>query len=134
MCRPICCTTIVHFSDPPDGDPFIHGTKGLQPLFLYEGDLYEMTCEIVGGLPLANLSLECPELNTSTGGNQTQVWDTASGEVTRSLKEKQCICTAQHYAWLGVQNRTVMSPEIHVFCKYKDCPLWLRTTFQKYDA
>ena len=105
--------------------------KGLQSLFVYEGDLLEITCEIVGGLPLANLSLECDELYTSARGNDTHVWNTASCEVTRSMNGKQCICTAQHYAWQGLQYRTVLSPVINVLCKYQHCFHWIRTTFHK---
>ena len=90
-------------------------------LVVYEDDNIEMTCSVSGGLPTANLSLDCPGLTiNSQRWNSSHTWLTASGIATRSLNGKTCTCTAQHYAWipLGSNLRTTETPAIDVYCKF----------------
>ena len=105
-------------TDPPS----LNQTLGnIESLNLYEGDPLQMTCDIIGGFPLANLSWDCPWLKVQTGSDSNKTWSTVSGTVRRTLNNQRCVCTAQHYAWLPPesQTRTVYTPLITVFCKLK---------------
>ena len=95
----------------------------MESVDLYEGDPLQMTCDIIGGSPLANLSWDCAGLDSQTGSDSNKRWSTVSGTVRRSLNSQRCSCTAQHYAWLppASQTRTVHTPLITVYCKYLDC-------------
>ena len=108
-------------TDPPPGNPTLRNIKSL---VLYEEDHIQMTCDIIGGSPLANLSWDCPGLDSQTGSDSSKRWSTVSGTVRRTLNSTRCACTAQHYAWLPPesQTRTVHTPLITVYCKYLD---WL---------
>ena len=108
--------------DPPSGNPVI-GYMTLPPVF-YKDDNIEMTCSVSGGLPPANLSLDCPGLTSnSQTGNSSHTCLTASGTATKALNGKTCTCTAQHYAWLilGSNQRTVQTPNITVYCEFNIC-------------
>ena len=110
------------FIDPPSGNPVIDNRKP-PPVFYKDYDI-EMTCSVLGGLPPANLSWDCPGLTSNTQrGNSSHSWMTASGTATivaiTALNEKTCTCTAVHYAWipLGSNLRTVQTPNITVYCE-----------------
>ena len=106
-------------TDPPPGSPTLRNIDSTSPLVLYEGDPLEMTCDIVGGSPLATLTWDCPGLDSQTGSDSIQRWSTVSGTVRRSLNNQACACTAQHYAWLPPESQTriVHTPFITVYCK-----------------
>ena len=108
-------------TDPPVSRPTL---RNMMSLDLYEGDPQQMTCDIIGGSPLANLSWDCPGLDFLIGSDSSKRWSTVSGTVRRTLNNRHCSCTAQHYAWLPPesQTRTVHTPLITVYCKYLD---WL---------
>ena len=78
-----------------------------------------MTCDIEGGSPLANLSWDCPGLDSQTGSDSNKTWSTVNGTVRRSLNNQRCVCTAQHYAWLpeASQKKTKQTPVFTVYCK-----------------
>ena len=106
-------------TDPPPLNQTLPNIDSTAPLVFYEGDSLEMTCEIEGGSPLANLSYDCPGLDSQTGSDSSKTWSTVNGTVRRTLNNQRCACTAQHYAWLPPesQTRTVLTPLITVFCK-----------------
>ena len=108
--------------DPPPGSPTLHNIDSRSSLVLYEGDPLQMTCDIIGGSPLANLSWDCPGLDSQTRSGSVKRWSTVSGTVKRTLNSKTCACTAQHYAWLHPesQSRTVHTPLITVYCKLRN--------------
>ena len=108
-------------TDPPSGSPTLRNIDSTSYLVLYEGDPLQMTCDITGGSPLANLSWDCAGLEFEPGSDSNQTWSTVSGTVRRSLNNQTCVCTAQHYAWLHpeTQTRTVFTPLITVYCKFK---------------
>ena len=106
-------------TDPPPLNQMLPNIDSTAPLVLYEGDSLEMTCEIQGGFPLANLSWDCAGLEFQSGSDNNRTWSTVNGTIRRSLNNQTCVCTAQHYAWLppDQQTRTVHTPLITVFCK-----------------
>ena len=103
-------------TDPPS----LNQTLGnIESLNLYEGDPLQMTCDIIGGFPLANLSWDCPGIKAQTGSDRNKAWSKVNGTVRRTLNNETCVCSAHHYAWLPFesQTRTVLTRLITVFCK-----------------
>ena len=100
----------------------IDGVQGVETLVLYEDDQSEMMCSITGGVPVANLTWYCPGLTTVVAGNnRTLSWSKISRTVNRMLDRTRCNCTAHHCAWIAPRSntRSVQTPEISVYCKYK---------------
>ena len=109
----------LYFSDPPPSDPVIVGIPSDRQLLWYEGDQHSVTCEITGGLPLANITWNCPPglgFIVSHTGDDTKNQTILTAIANRNMNNQVCTCSAQHIAWIfeGTKNKP-LKPFI-VYC------------------
>ena len=104
--------------DPPAGRPIIQGPPSQS---LYEDDSITITCLMNGGLPVANISLDCPSLVSRDMTNSSFAASMATGNVQRTLNGRKCTCSAAHYAWLDTEGPKTESPIFNIYCKLKTC-------------
>ena len=84
---------------------------------LYEDDTITITCLMTGGLPVANISLNCPNLISRDMTNSTSAASVASGNAKRTLDKNKCTCLAAHYAWLDTEGPKTETPIFNIYCK-----------------
>ena len=112
--------TRISFPDPPPSDPVIVGIPSDRQLLWYEGDQHSVTCEITGGLPLANITWNCPQglgFIVSHTGDDTKNQTILTSTANRNMNNDVCTCSARHIAWIpeGIKNKP-LQPFI-VYCK-----------------
>ena len=84
---------------------------------LYEDDTVTITCLVPGGLPVANVSLDCPSLVSRDITNSSTAVSVATGNVKRTLNGGKCTCLAAHYAWLDTEGPKTESAIFNIYCK-----------------
>ncbi|CAC5398626.1 unnamed protein product [Mytilus coruscus] len=78
---------------PPDMEPVIQVLSDLKPLVA--GDNIHISCSIIGGNPIANLSWDCPG-NVSTQTDNNKAISYLAFEMRAEDDRKTCSCIAAH--------------------------------------
>lgn len=81
-------------SDPPDMEPVIRVIS--DHTSIVAGDKIRLSCLIIGGNPVANLSWDCPG-NVSTRTDNSTAFSFLDIEVKVEDNENSCSCIATHY-------------------------------------
>lgn len=101
------------FSDPPIGLPSITQTSVEPPI---EGNRVVLSCEILGGNPLANITFKCSGFTSvDSTSSTTKIVSSIERRVMKDDNNKECTCVGKHSFWIKDKEEKY---NLTVYCEY----------------
>lgn len=99
--------------DPPSENPYISSSS--RSFVFTSGDSVNLTCIVIGGNPIANLSWNCSSnnLETETHNNSTLGASVLFLKVDKKFNNRDCTCIATH----PLQTK-IKSEKLIVYCEF----------------